>query len=147
MLALQTLCRVERHLTRLFVLLEAQKYADSVRKAYLEDISHVKVIKEEIEVAEEKVAAKLTFLQQFQGHLGSIYGQGYRLRGYHRQELCSHHRSSKVTGVKRRRANISHIEPTEKRVNIKRGNSDEEIMKVLDEETLNFLQEQVKIRL
>lgn len=53
----------------------------------------------------------------------------------------------KVTGVKRRRANINHIEPTEKRVNIKRGNSDEEIMKVLDEKTLNFLQEQVKIRL
>ena len=53
----------------------------------------------------------------------------------------------KVTGVKRRRANINHIEPTEKRVNIKRGNSDEEIMKVLNEETLNFLREQVKIRL
>lgn len=52
----------------------------------------------------------------------------------------------KVTGVKRRRANISHIEPTEKRVNIKRGNSDEEIMEVLDEETLNFLREPVKIK-
>jgi len=52
----------------------------------------------------------------------------------------------KVTGVKRRRANISHIEPTEKRVDIKRGNSDEEIMGVLDEETLNFLREPVKIK-
>jgi len=52
----------------------------------------------------------------------------------------------KVTGVKRRRANINHIEPTEKRVNIKRGNSDEEIMEVLDEETLNFLREPVKIK-
>lgn len=53
----------------------------------------------------------------------------------------------KVTGVKRRRANINHIEPTEKRVNIKRGNSDEEIMEVLDEEALNFLREPVKIKL
>ena len=52
-----------------------------------------------------------------------------------------------VTGVKRRRANINHIEPTEKRVNIKRGNSDEEIMEVLDEEALNFLREPVKIKL
>ncbi|MFQ6080994.1 MAG: 50S ribosomal protein L14e [Candidatus Bathyarchaeia archaeon] len=52
----------------------------------------------------------------------------------------------KVTGVKRRRANINHIEPTEKRVNIKRGNSDEEIMEALDEETLNFLREPVKIK-
>jgi large subunit ribosomal protein L14e len=52
----------------------------------------------------------------------------------------------KVTGVKRRRSNINHIEPTEKRVNIKRGNSDEEIMEVLDEETLNFLREDVNIK-
>lgn len=52
-----------------------------------------------------------------------------------------------VTGVKRRRANINHIEPTEKRVNIKRGNSDEEIMEALDEETLDFLREPVKIKL
>lgn len=53
----------------------------------------------------------------------------------------------KATGVKRRRVNINHIEPTEKRVNIKRGNSDEEIMEALDEETLNFLSEPVKIML
>lgn len=52
----------------------------------------------------------------------------------------------KVNGVKRRRSNINHIEPTEKRVNIKRGNSDEEIMEVLDEETLNFLREHVNIK-
>lgn len=52
----------------------------------------------------------------------------------------------KVTGVKRRRSNINHIEPTEKRVNIKRGNSDEEIMELLDEETLNFLREHVDIK-
>ncbi len=53
----------------------------------------------------------------------------------------------KVTGVKRRRANIKHIEPTEKKVKIKRGNSDEEIMAAIDEETLSFLRELVKINL
>jgi large subunit ribosomal protein L14e len=52
----------------------------------------------------------------------------------------------KVNGVKRRRVNISHVEPTEKKVNIRRGESDEEIMKTLDEETLNFLREPIKIK-
>jgi len=52
----------------------------------------------------------------------------------------------KVTGVKRRRVNINHIEPTEKKIKIGRGESDEEIMKALDEETLNFLREPIKIK-
>lgn len=52
----------------------------------------------------------------------------------------------KVNGVKRRRVNISHVEPTEKKVNIRRGESDEEIMKILDEETLNFLRAPIKIK-
>jgi large subunit ribosomal protein L14e len=52
-----------------------------------------------------------------------------------------------VNGVKRRRVNIRHVEPTEMKVNIRRGESDEEIMKALDEETLNFLREPVKIKL
>lgn len=51
-----------------------------------------------------------------------------------------------VNGVRRRRVNIDHIEPTEKRVKIKRGESEEEIMKALDEETLNFLRESVNIK-
>lgn len=51
-----------------------------------------------------------------------------------------------VNGVKRRRVNISHVEPTEKKVNIRRGESDEEIMKALDEETQNFLREPIKIK-
>lgn len=51
-----------------------------------------------------------------------------------------------VNGVKRRRVNISHVEPTEKKVDITRGENDEEIMKALDEETLNFLREPIKIR-
>jgi len=51
-----------------------------------------------------------------------------------------------VNGVKRRRVNMNHVEPTEKKVNIRRGESDEEIMKALDEETLNFLREPIKIK-
>jgi len=51
----------------------------------------------------------------------------------------------KVNGVKRRRVNVSHIEPTEKMVKMRRGESDEEIMKALDDETLNYLKEPVKI--
>jgi len=53
----------------------------------------------------------------------------------------------KVNGVKRRRVNMNHIEPTEKTVKIKRGESDEEILKALDEDTLNYLREPVKITL
>lgn len=33
----------------------------------------------------------------------------------------------KVSGVKRRRVNVSHIEPTEVKVDIKRGATDEEV--------------------
>lgn len=36
-----------------------------------------------------------------------------------------------ITGIKRRRANISHIKPTEERIKIKRGASDEEIVDAL----------------
>jgi large subunit ribosomal protein L14e len=49
-----------------------------------------------------------------------------------------------LNGVKRRRVNVSHIEPTERKVNIKRGDSDEELMKALDEATQSFLREAVK---
>jgi large subunit ribosomal protein L14e len=53
----------------------------------------------------------------------------------------------KITGVKRRRANVNHIEPTEKKINIKRGESDEEITAAIDKETMNYLKEPVKIKL
>jgi len=53
----------------------------------------------------------------------------------------------KVNGVKRRRVNVNHIEPTEKTVKVRRGESDEEILKALDEETQNYLREPVKITL
>lgn len=52
----------------------------------------------------------------------------------------------KVTGVKRRRVNVSHIEPTEKKIGIRRGDSDEEIAEAIDSETLSFLREPVKIK-
>jgi len=37
----------------------------------------------------------------------------------------------KVTGIKRRRANVGHIEPTEIKINIKRGATDEEVEQAL----------------
>jgi len=52
----------------------------------------------------------------------------------------------KVNGVKRRRVNINHVEPTERKVNIKRGAGDEDIVKAMNEETLNYLRENVKIK-
>jgi large subunit ribosomal protein L14e len=36
-----------------------------------------------------------------------------------------------VTGVKRRRANISHLDPTEEKLKVKRGASDEEVAEAL----------------
>lgn len=36
-----------------------------------------------------------------------------------------------VTGVRRRRANINHIEPLQDKINIKRGASDEEVVEAL----------------
>ena len=37
----------------------------------------------------------------------------------------------KVTGVRRRRANIMHVEPSQENINIKRGASDEEVEEAL----------------
>jgi len=36
-----------------------------------------------------------------------------------------------ITGVKRRRVNINHIEPTPEKIEIKRGASDEEVIEAL----------------
>jgi large subunit ribosomal protein L14e len=36
-----------------------------------------------------------------------------------------------VTGIKRRRANVNHVEPLEDKIAIKRGASDEEVTEVL----------------
>jgi len=37
----------------------------------------------------------------------------------------------KVTGIKRRRVNINHIEPTEAKVDIKKGDDDEKVTEAL----------------
>jgi len=52
-----------------------------------------------------------------------------------------------LNGVKRRRVNVSHIEPTERKANIRRGESDADLMKTLDEETQSFLREDLKPKL
>ncbi len=49
-----------------------------------------------------------------------------------------------LNGVKRRRVNVSHVEPTERKLNIGRGETDEELMKALDEETQSYMREAVK---
>jgi len=49
-----------------------------------------------------------------------------------------------LNDVRRRRVNVSHIEPTERKVDIRRGETDEELLKTLDEETKNYLREAVK---
>ncbi|MCW3998081.1 MAG: 50S ribosomal protein L14e [Candidatus Bathyarchaeota archaeon] len=38
----------------------------------------------------------------------------------------------KVTGVKRRRANINHVAPLKDKIGIKRGSSDDEVTQVLE---------------
>jgi len=39
--------------------------------------------------------------------------------------------SQKVSGVKRRRVNVNHIEPTQAKIDIKRGATDEEVTEAL----------------
>lgn len=41
-----------------------------------------------------------------------------------------------LTGVKRRRVNVKHVEPTPLKVNIPKGASDEEVLKALQEANL-----------
>ncbi|MEW9490904.1 MAG: 50S ribosomal protein L14e [Candidatus Aramenus sulfurataquae] len=54
----------------------------------------------------------------------------------------------KLSGVKRRRVNILHLEPTDKKVDIQKGASDEEVEKKLQEAGLaDFMKEQVKVRI
>ncbi|EWG07717.1 MAG: 50S ribosomal protein L14e [Candidatus Aramenus sulfurataquae] len=54
----------------------------------------------------------------------------------------------KLSGVKRRRINILHLEPTDKKVDIQKGASDEEVEKKLQEAGLaDFMKEQLKVRI
>ena len=51
-----------------------------------------------------------------------------------------------LTGVKRRRANIRHLEVLDKKVEIERGASDEEVLKGIEAAGLTeFMKERVKI--
>ncbi|MCS7128688.1 MAG: 50S ribosomal protein L14e [Sulfolobales archaeon] len=51
-----------------------------------------------------------------------------------------------LTGVKRRRVNIKHIEPLEVKINILKGASDEDVLKAIEEAGLvEFMKERVKI--
>jgi large subunit ribosomal protein L14e len=52
----------------------------------------------------------------------------------------------KISGVRRRRANINHIEPLDKRISIEKGASDEEVMKELEKEGLiEYMRERIKL--
>ncbi|MCD6154425.1 MAG: 50S ribosomal protein L14e [Candidatus Verstraetearchaeota archaeon] len=53
-----------------------------------------------------------------------------------------------LTGVKRRRVNIKHIEPTELKIEIKPGASDEEVIKALEEQgLLDKIKEKVRVEI
>lgn len=49
-----------------------------------------------------------------------------------------------LNGVRRRRVNINHLEPTANRINLRKGETDEEIMKGITEDTKKFILESVK---
>lgn len=53
-----------------------------------------------------------------------------------------------LTGVKRRRVNIDHIEPTERKIKIAKGASDEEVLKAIEKAGLtDWMKEIVKPKL
>jgi len=49
-----------------------------------------------------------------------------------------------LNGMKRRRVNVNHIEPTERKLNIRKGETDEALVKALDEEAQQYMREVVK---
>jgi len=52
-----------------------------------------------------------------------------------------------LTGVKRRRCNVDHLEPLEKKIEISKGASDEEVIKALESVgLLDFMKEKIKIK-
>lgn len=51
-----------------------------------------------------------------------------------------------LSGVKRRKVNVNHIEPTDKKISIKSGASDEEVLQALRESGLeDYMKERVKV--
>jgi large subunit ribosomal protein L14e len=52
-----------------------------------------------------------------------------------------------VSGVKRRRSNIKHLEPTEKKIEVKAGASDDEVIEALSKQNLlEYMKEPIKIK-
>ncbi|MEZ0319155.1 MAG: 50S ribosomal protein L14e [Pyrobaculum sp.] len=53
-----------------------------------------------------------------------------------------------ISGVKRRRVNVNHVEPTDKKIEIRRGASDEEVVKALEAAgLLEYMREKVRPKL
>ncbi len=51
-----------------------------------------------------------------------------------------------LSGVKRRKVNINHIEPTDKKINIRKGATDEEVLEAIKTDNLeSFMKEKTKI--
>lgn len=49
-----------------------------------------------------------------------------------------------LNGVRRRRVNVNHLEPTGDKIDLRKGETDEEIMKTIDEDIKKFILESVK---
>jgi large subunit ribosomal protein L14e len=49
-----------------------------------------------------------------------------------------------LNGVRRRRINVNHLEPTGNRIDLRKGENDEEIMKTINEDVKKFILESVK---
>lgn len=53
-----------------------------------------------------------------------------------------------LTGVKRRRVNVKHVEPLSLAINVSRGASDDEVLKAIEDRNLvDFMKERVKLKL
>ncbi|AWR99516.1 50S ribosomal protein L14e [Metallosphaera hakonensis] len=53
-----------------------------------------------------------------------------------------------LSGVKRRRVNISHIEPTDKLVEIQKGASDQDVeAKIKEQGLIEYMKEKVKVKI
>ncbi|MEM0021675.1 MAG: 50S ribosomal protein L14e [Fervidicoccaceae archaeon] len=52
----------------------------------------------------------------------------------------------KLTGVRRRRTNVNHVEPLEQKINIEKGASDEDVERALESAGLtSFMREKIKL--
>jgi large subunit ribosomal protein L14e len=53
-----------------------------------------------------------------------------------------------LTGIKRRRCNVNHIEVLDKKIDIQKGASDEEVLKTLEKSGfIEFMKERIKVKL